>query len=363
MAEQEPNAVFLDGETNRRRTVEVRAGVALEIYENGDVLAKWPWESIRRADTADGSLRLRSVDGPELARLDIRDPALAKTVEAYCPNLFGAGVGERTSGARIVAWSLAAAVSLLAVGIYGVPYAADRLAPLLPQSFDNRLGEMVDGQVKALFGKKICAEPAGKQAYAKLIAKLQQAGGLKTPLRAEVLNSTIPNAVALPGGRVYFFKGLLLKSRNVDEVAGVLAHELGHVHHRDSMRKLLQAGGTSFIFGLLFGDVTGAGAVIVATQSLLDKSYTRHAEFEADGFAIETMKALGRSPAPMGELLVRVTGKQGGSKFNILASHPLSEDRLARMKKSMPSSTGEPLLTDAEWKALLNICSVLADGA
>ena len=48
--------------------------------------------------------------------------------------------------------------------------------------------------------------------------------------------------------------------------------------HRDSMRKIIQTGGTSFLIGLLFGDVIGAGAVIFATRSMLDASYSRDAE-------------------------------------------------------------------------------------
>jgi Zn-dependent protease with chaperone function len=46
----------------------------------------------------------------------------------------------------------------------------------------------------------------------------------------------IPNAFALPGGKVYLFDGLLAKAENPDEIAGVLAHELGHLKHRDGIR-------------------------------------------------------------------------------------------------------------------------------
>ena len=242
---------------------------------------------------------------------------------------------------------------------------------------------MVDKQVRSVFGKQVCEAPAGKQAYQALVDKIAKAGNIKAPLHAAVLNSPIKNAIALPGGRIYFFRGLLDVAENPDELGGVLAHEIGHVHHRDGLRKVLQAGGTSYLLGLLFGDVTGAGAVILAARVLLDKAYTRTAEFRADGFAIEAFKRLGRSAAPMGHLLLRVTGKQSGEKsgkksgeksdkdsgknsgknsgkkFAFLASHPFSEDRLARMKKAMPVHTGPPLLTDAQWKALKNVCAGL----
>ena len=133
------------------------------------------------------------------------------------------------------------------------------------------------------------------------------------------------NALALPGGRIYLLDGLLQQARSPDELAGILAHELGHVHHRDGMRRLIQTGGTSFLFGLLFGDVTGAGAVIFVGRSMLDASYSRDAERSADAFAIDVMHKLGRSPLPSGDLLFRITGAAGEKEHQ----HPVqpSADR------------------------------------
>ncbi len=69
------------------------------------------------------------------------------------------------------------------------------------------------------------------------------------------------------------------------------------------------------------------------------------------------MHRLGRSPKPMGELMFRVTGKEGDKGLSILASHPLTEDRLARMSKEDRPPSSQPLLTEAEWTALKAICS------
>jgi predicted Zn-dependent protease len=122
------------------------------------------------------------------------------------------------------------------------------------------------------------------------------------------------------------------------------------------MRGLIYHGGTSFLIGLLFGDITGSGAVIFASRSLVTASYSREAEENADSFAIEIMHALGRSPKPAAELMFRITGKEGGSGFTILASHPLTEDRLARMSKEDRPVTGPELLSAQEWTALKGIC-------
>jgi Zn-dependent protease with chaperone function len=166
----------------------------------------------------------------------------------------------------------------------------------------------------------------------------------------------LPNAFALPGGKIYVTNGLLQKAKNPDEVAGVLAHELGHLEHRDSLRKLIQTGGTSFFVGLLFGDVLGGGAMIFATRSLLDVSYSRDAERSADAFAAELMHKLGRSPKPMAELLFRITGAQAQKSITILSTHPLTEERLAVMEKEDRPATGPEILDPNEWISLKRIC-------
>ncbi|MGY4476866.1 M48 family metallopeptidase [Bradyrhizobium sp. USDA 3364] len=351
--------VFFDGLSNRRRIVALKLSDALEIRENGEPLARWPFHDIRRADSPSGLLRLSCLTAPSLARLEIRDAQLIAELVARCDALED-GLPSRRGVAAIVGWSLAAAVSIVLVVLFGVPLAAERLTPLVPDSFERRLGDVAEAQVKVVFDGKPCsASAAGQAAFEKLVGELRAAAGLDNSVQSGVLATPVPNAFALPGGKVYLFDGLLAKAESPDEIAGVLAHELGHLRHRDSMRELIHNGGTSFLIGLLFGDITGSGALIFASRSLVTSSYSRDAETNADTFAIETMHKLGRPAKPMGELMFRVTGKEGGKGFSIVSGHPLTEDRLARMDKADAASRpdGPPLLSSAEWQALKGICS------
>jgi Zn-dependent protease with chaperone function len=348
-------AIYFDGMSSRRRTVALAFRDQLEISEDERPIAAWSYADIRRADSPSGTLRLTCLTAPALARLEIRDAALAAELTSRCTRL-DENIPGRGGVAKIIGWSLAAAVSIVAVVLFGVPLAADRLTPLLPQALERRLGEVSDGQVKVIFGNHLCNNAPGQRAFAKLVNALRETAGLDTSVQSAVLSSPIPNAFALPGGKVYLFSELLAKAQNADEIAGVLAHELGHLKHRDNMRVLIYNGGTSFLIGLLFGDITGSGALIFASRSLVTASYSREAEQNADSFAIEVMHRLGRSPKPMGELLFRVTGKQGDHSLSILANHPLTEDRLARMSKEDQPPTGPPLLTPAEWASLKAIC-------
>lgn len=348
--------IFFDGVSSRRRQVTLALGDALEIVEEGGTPVHWAYADIRRADSPAGILRLACTTAPPLARLEIRDAALAADVTARCMRLDEDQTSHRGI-AKIVGWSVAAAISIVCVVLFGVPLAADRLAPLVPKPIERRIGDASEVQVKTIFGRSVCEDPAGKAAFTKLVNRLRDAAGLDDgAMTAGVLPTPVPNAFALPGGKVYVLRGLLDKAQDPDELAGILAHELGHLKHHDNMRGLIYNGGTSFLIGLLFGDITGSSAVIFASRSVVEASYSREAETAADTFAIEIMHKLGRSPKPAAELMFRITGKEGGSGFTILASHPLTEDRLARMTKEDRSASGPPLLTDREWQALKGIC-------
>ena len=89
---------------------------------------------------------------------------------------------------------------------------------------------------------------------------------------------------------------------------------------------------------------------------MIDASYSRDAENEADAFAIEVMHKLGRSPRPMGDFWCGSPADKK-STVTILDSHPMSEDRLARMKEADRPNTGPEILSAEEWRALKAICA------
>jgi Zn-dependent protease with chaperone function len=350
------SAVYFDGMSSRRHLVTLTFGDRLELHEFPETVVEWPYADIRRADGPSGILRLSCLTAPPLARLEIRDAAVAAELMSRCGQLDENAPG-RHGVAAIVGWSLAAAISIVGVVLFGVPLAADRLAPLVPEAFERRLGDVAEGQVKVLFGGKTCDNASGQAAFTKLVKAVRESAGLDTSVQAAVLSTPVPNAFALPGGKIYVFNGLLARAENPDEIAGVLAHELGHLKHRDGTRNLIYNGGTSFLIGLLFGDITGSGALIFASRSLVTASHSREAEQDADTLSIDVMHRLGRSPKAMGELLFRVTGKEVDKSLSILSSHPLTEDRLKRMTGEDQPPSGSPLLTAQEWASLKSICN------
>ena len=199
-------AIYFDGTSSRRHAVTLVFDGELGISEDGQLLATWPYADIRRADSHSRTLRLICLTAPSLARLEIRDPALAAELIARCSRLDDDVPGQRGVG-KIVGWSIAAVVSIVGVIWFGVPLAADRLTPLVPQALERRLGSVADRQITTLFGGKTCTDAAGQAAFNKLVTTLRETAAMDTSVEAAVLATSVPNALALPGGKLYLFEG------------------------------------------------------------------------------------------------------------------------------------------------------------
>lgn len=361
-------AVYFDGVTAARHAVTIELNdQGVVIFErDGGLIDQWPYPRLKHLSAPAHVFRVGLRKSDSLARLEIADQEMAHAIDLACPDIDRTGASARKGQRNAIALSLLAAASLFAVGVYGVPAIADRLAPLVPQGVERRLGNAADTQVRAMLDNGPPGRPfecggapveqTGRAAFEKLMKRLQSAAGLRIPLHAAVIRRDEANAIALPGGHIYVFKGLIDQAETVDEVAGVIAHELGHVAHRDGTRAILQKTGLSLIFGILIGDFVGGGAVVLASESLLKSAYSRSAESRADEYAVRTMQAAGADPRALGRFLSRIAGRaRSGSIF---LDHPATPDRVSRIDAiAPPQSGGATLLDAAEWRALKRICA------
>lgn len=364
--------IFFDGLTSARHTVAVTlAPDAVEISApSGGILAAWPLSEIAPLTAPEGVLRLGRAKGKGAARLEIHDASLATELMGRAKRPDRSGLTDRRTRAKVAGLGLAAVLSLVASAIWGVPFVAERIAPRLPATAELRLGEAVDVQIRRMLGAGTGDKPfecgagpdheAGRAAFDKLIGTLENAADLPLPLRAAVVRTPAANAIALPGGRVYLFQGLLAKAQSPDEIAGVLGHELGHVAHRDGTKSVLEAGGLSVLFGMLLGDFTGASAAIMAAQVVLRSANSRDKEAAADTFGAELVSKVGGNPKALAALLERLSGT-GTQGPHFLLDHPEAKERAAAIGQvaaqvAAPAVT-KPLLTMPEWAALKRICS------
>ena len=360
--------IFFDGETSARHDVTVELlPAALQVRSaEGTVLVEWPYGEIEALSAPDGLLRIGRIGSPKLARLEVRDQQLAHAIDELSVPIDRSGLRERRSRRKVVFWSVAATVSLLFMAIYGVPELATQLAPYVPYAAERRLGAAVDAQVRSMLDTNKAgdrfecggdeAEKPARAVFDKLFGKLERAADLPMPPRIAVLRKSDANAVALPGGLIYVFYGLVEKSENPDELAGVIAHELGHVAHRDGTRTVLQNAGTSFLIGMLLGDFVGGGAVVIAARTVLQTSYSRNVEGAADGYAVDLMHKIQGDPRALGTILGRIAGSTHSS-MKLLLDHPDTNDRVAAINAMSGSGPTKPLLDAAEWLELKRICT------
>jgi hypothetical protein len=362
-------AIYFDGRTSARQAVTVEAtdeGLLIRSAD-GILIEGWRYGELRAMAAPEHLLRLARAGNPVLARLEIRDPALAHLIDERADTLDRTGTTERRLRKRVIAWVFAATVSLVLVAVYGVPALADRIAPLIPLSVEHRLGLAVDAQVRAMLDNRDAggafecgttdAEKPGRAALDKLLGQLETAAALPIPLKVAVVRRTEANAVALPGGHIYVFRGLVAAAQSPDELAGVIAHEIGHVAHRDGTRSVLQSAGLSFLFGVLLGDFTGGGVVVIAARTVVQSAYSREVEAAADDYGVRLMVGIGGDVRAYASILDRIAGAiEPGVK--ILLDHPQTKDRVAAIKAAAAALPGEhrPLLSAAEWAALKRIC-------
>ena len=361
-------AIYFDGVTSARHIVAVTCTPSgVEICDaEGSPIAEWPYPRLAHLNAPSHIFRLGLRDSDKLERLEIDDTDFSHRIDLACPDIDRTDLTARTERRGAVAWSLAAVASLLLVAFYGVPQIADQIGQLLPQQIEQHLSRAGDIRFRTAYDDGPRERPfecgdgpgeaEGKQAFDNLIARIAKGAGLDIPIHAVVVRRAEPNAFALAGGHIYVLQGLIDNARDVDEVAAVIAHELGHVANRDGIRSVLQSAGLSLIFGMLLGDFVGGAAVVVAAQMLLKAAYSRQQEAAADDFAVRTLQELNANPRALATFLDRVARKVKPS--SIFLGHPSVPERVARINAiTLKQERGEPLLSEAEWAALRRICT------
>lgn len=151
------------------------------------------------------------------------------------------------------------------------------------------------------------------------------------------------NAFAIPGGYVYINSGLM-DAANDNELACVLAHEIGHVAARHSVKKLQAAMGYQLLVGIALG-ISGQQAIGQATGiifNLISLGYSRQDELLADKLAVKYAKKSGFDPFGMvtffRKLQKEAEGKGGSLQIELFSSHPDLEERIKNVEKEIASS-------------------------
>jgi len=223
--------------------------------------------------------------------------------------------------------------------VFGIALFANVMAPpaaealLIGTKQEIELGKGVAQDLEKKFG--LVNDPELQARIARIGAQIAAVSDRKDiPYSFNVLNSKEVNALAVPGGYIYLFKGLIDYMPSDHELAGIIGHEVGHVVKRHTVVQIERSLAVGVLFAILFGNSNSAilGDLI---SSALMSGYSRSAEREADQLGvIHTMRA-GYNPYSMLIGMEKLEAMSGKSNYGLFSTHPDSASRVKEIRNQI----------------------------
>lgn len=265
-------------------------------------------------------------------------------------------------------WRLLAAVSVFLIALgwglfkYGIPAASKSIAAVISPSILETLGRETLAGIDRIGLDATTLNNTRRETVAAHFVTIVRAADM-TDVTCQIefrsaANTFGPNAFALPPCVIVLTDELVNIAINDDELIAVLAHEIGHIKNRHTLRRIIQDTFLTFIFMLMTGDATQISATLAAAPAvLMELGYARDMEREADLFAADYMRAEGIPLRAFPSILRRmetwrVEDRCGGEVcaaneergedtrlFDYFSTHPSSDERAA-MFESVDSVNG-----------------------
>jgi predicted Zn-dependent protease len=349
---------YSDGRTAVSRRVRIAIGADSLVIggDDGGPAVTWPLAALATGEP----IVTRSVDvlvhapGRSGPTLFVADPAFVRALGTAAPHLTGAAVRWRAARPLL---AVTTSVGLLAAAVAVFDLAPARgIASLVPYETRARLGRSVVGSLSA----EACTRPEGVVALRTLQDRLTRAAGPNRRFEVSVVDHPMVNAFAAPGEVIVLMRGAIDQAKGPDEIAGILAHEMGHGIELHPEAGVVRGVGLALLGELVLGGSSG-GTIASAALVVTTASYSREAEREADTHGLRILREAGISTSGIAQFFERMlkseerTSAQNRRMLDVLRSHPQSAERLAVARASTGYPT-TPALTPAEWAALRDIC-------
>jgi len=357
-----PSARFFDGKSLQPYDAGVIVedqSITITYPQNGqDVVLHWPAKQLQIMEQL--SERPAVIAHRELigARLIISDSALYQAILPLVPKKQIKVAGLSHSW-RWMVWLFIISIALLGLALWGVQQSAPLLARHIPENWDNKLGQRLIRAFAA--GHEECVAPQGKAALNVMITKLTAPLTLQKPFKVKVLkfNKKDINAFSVSGNYIIIMSGLIDFADNADELAGVLAHEMGHAIEHHPTQSLLRQLGIKIMMTAAFGSSMDFGT------KLLILKHSRDDEYQADDIGVKILSQANISPQGLSHFLEKMQQKSLHLPLqefwlDYFNTHPALEDRIQRIKVVKINPQTQPALTAQQWQDLKNICQETA---
>jgi Zn-dependent protease with chaperone function len=216
------------------------------------------------------------------------------------------------------------------VGTYIVlGFLVDIVVPRISHETEMQLADLFVGMVPERKD-----EPDQTKAIQQLVDQLQQKC-VKLPytFNVHVRKAATINAMAMPGGHIVLFTGLLEKVGSENELSFILAHEIGHYAHRDHLRGFGRALVFMTVSTALFGADSGVSRIVGQALNLTEMSFSREQETWADEYAQDTINCYYGHVAGTTDFFKNIPKAQDPGAFgHYFASHPENRRRIENLE-------------------------------
>jgi beta-barrel assembly-enhancing protease len=338
----------------------------------GKSAISWPYSDIRWAAEKPPFHIERDVKFPveNLEILVVDEPDFYENCRRIAPGDF-----SRTALKNYFKWKIFSAgiLSLLLI-FYGAfkffpNYFVDPVVDKIPVQWEETLGDAI-----------LSTFPVEKNPDTELIALLtdilrllKQSKGEETPynLKIYILSTEKINALALPGGNIIIFEGLLKIADSPEELAGVLAHEAQHIFLKHSTRGILRNLASGMLINLIFGDANTVMEIAINIAGKLNTlGFSRKMETEADIKGVEMMLDAKINPQGMFSIFEKLmkeelkleenkknisTSKYFYEIFSYMTTHPSAKSRLNKLEAVIANNSEKlliPLYPNSNWNEI-----------
>lgn len=245
---------------------------------------------------------------------------------------------------RAAQWAVLVLLAMWSTGCATNPVTKRREFRIVSESQEVRIGQSNYSAYQQAQGGAYTAEPTVSAYVGKVGEKLWSVSDRPNlPYEIVVLNSDVPNAWAIPGGKMAVNRGLLTELKSEAELAAVLSHEIVHVaagHGANSMERGMFAQGVLMGIGLWAKDNDAADLIVGGSglaAGMVMMKYSRGDELEADRYGIDYMVRAGYDPkaaVTLQETFLRLSeGKDGNWLTGLLSTHPPSRERVEKNRE------------------------------
>jgi Zn-dependent protease with chaperone function len=361
---------LFDGRSSQKHLVDVElTPQEIILKAPGDKPIRWAYPQLRwAADTSPFHIEHCAEGDEGLETLVVDDPDFYRSVLEIAPKSFSSRENESKFNWKLYAVGILVLIFSAYVFIKTVPsFLADQMVEKIPIEWEVTVGQSI---LKMLpVAQK--PDPEVLKVLQDTVDFLKQSlPGNPYDLKVYILPVEQVNALALPGGPIVIFEGLIDKAESPEELAGVLAHEIQHILLRHSTRGILRNLAKSMLVTLFLGDVNSVMEGIVQLAGQLETlGLSREMEAEADQKGMELILAANIDPHGMIRIFKKLMQEDFSQKklpkgkpvseendlSSYFSTHPSSQNRLARLEKQMRSHENRiwtPLFPNLDWNEI-----------